>query len=104
MFVQKCAENSGYTELSVGAQQANETARRIQFETGRAAGMTVDAMLATLKMALDAAHAATGSSCVNLPALNKFNEPCRSLLENPVDRLQTLMLGPPGAVGRASWP
>jgi hypothetical protein len=103
-FTQKCAENSGDTELSKGASLAGETARMSQFKTGQAAGMTIDAMTATLKMALDAAQAATQSSCVNLPALNKFTEPCKSFLENPVERIQTLILGPPGAAGQGNWP
>ena len=54
-FSQKCADNAGQAVLSAQLQNAIGSASEILFTSGKAAGMSNEAMLASLKLALDAA-------------------------------------------------
>jgi hypothetical protein len=100
-FSQKCASNAGNTALHDQIQQAIDLATRITFTSGKASGMSNEALLASLKLALDDTQASIGNSCVNISVLVvKYADSCRSLLEHPDDRVQTLMHGPPKARGQ----
>jgi ABC-type arginine/histidine transport system permease subunit len=100
-FAQKCADNAGQTALSAQLQQAIDSASKFQFMSGKAAGMSNEAMLASLKLALDVAKDSISNSCVNISVLIvKYSNPCQFLLEHPDDRIQTLMRGPPRATGQ----
>jgi len=95
---QKCAEDSGQTALSAQLQDAIDSSSKIQFLTGRAAGMSDQALLASLQLTLEAANSSIGNSCVNVSVLIvKYADHCKRLIENPQSRIQTLMLGPPTA-------
>jgi hypothetical protein len=65
-FAQKCADNAGQTALSAQLQQAIESASKFQFTSGKAAGMSNEAMLASSKLALDAAKESISNSCANI--------------------------------------
>jgi hypothetical protein len=100
-FAQKCADNGGQTALSAQLQQGFDSASKIQFMNGKAAGMSDQALLASLKLALDAAKTSIGDSCVNISILiAEYAKPCKVLLEHPEDRIETLMHGPPRAPGQ----
>jgi hypothetical protein len=93
---QKCADNAGQKELSDLLRQAIESASQVLFTSGKAAGMSDHAMIASLKLSLDAAKDSKGNSCVNLSVLIvRYGNSCKLFLEHPGDRIQTLMLGPP---------
>lgn len=100
-LAQKCADNAGQTALSAQLEQAIDSASKIQFMSGKAAGMSNQALLASLKLALDAAKESISNSCVNISILiTKYSNPCKFLLEHPDNRIQTLMRGGPGSTGR----
>jgi hypothetical protein len=95
-YSQKCADNAGRTALSGQLQRAIDSAMRAEFTTGKAAGMSNSALLASLKLSLDAAKEAIGDSCVNISVpIAKYAAFCRGLLEHPDVRIQTLMQGQP---------
>jgi hypothetical protein len=97
-FAQKCADNAGHADLSAELQHAIDSAESLQYMTGKLAGMSDRAMLASSKLALDASKEAISDSCVNISVLiTKHAKLCKLLLEHPVDRIETLMHGPPGA-------
>jgi hypothetical protein len=98
-FAQRCAARRA--DLATQLGDAREMASKIQFMSGRAAGMSIDAMLATLKLAFDDARNAVGNTCVNMSILIvRDSSSCKFLLEHLDDRIQTLMLGPPEPTGR----
>jgi hypothetical protein len=93
-FAQKCADNAGQSTLSGQLQDAINLASKIQFSTGKAAGMSDQALLASSKLALSAAKASIADSCVNISVLiAKFADSCKHLLEAPDERVQTLTRG-----------
>ena len=68
-IAQKCADNAGQTALSVQLQQAIDSASKFQFMSGKAAGMSNEAMLASLKLALNAAKRGIKNGCINVSVL-----------------------------------
>lgn len=93
-FAKKCADNSGQTQLSARLENTIKTATDFEFVTGKAAGMSEQALLASAKLALYDAKSAINGSCVNISVLIvRYANSCKLLLEHPDDRVYTLMRG-----------
>ena len=92
-MVSHCAENGGQAELAKTADAAYHNLTPLIFESGKIAGLNSAALLGRLQMSIDSMKADMSNTCTNLAAIYKYAMLCKSLVENPDERLRALLGG-----------
>jgi hypothetical protein len=91
-FGKRCAPDNATREQLQQADKVFDHFMTLAYTTGKTLGMTDDAMLARLKMALQDQTQLTEGKCVNFASLlSRFADHCKRLGEDPKSVLQEYM-------------